>query len=137
MSAESEISSLVKRYIESFNAQDFDTALTCYRLPFTWLFGPRAITAATPEQFFELMKQSWSDLGAKGLSASQLDSTTVRLLSDNAALAGVVVTRRRTDGSAIAKLGATYLVHRGKDGWRLVANATHPLEAIIPPAGSG
>ena len=119
---EEEIRTLIERYIGHFNAQEFEAALTCYRLPFTWLFGEPAATAATPEQFLDMMRRSRADLVAKGLARSELRSVTVRMLSEHVALAGVVVSRLRSDSSELEALGGTYLVHRGKKGWRLVVD---------------
>ena len=134
---EREIRSLIERYIGHFNAQEFEAALSCYRLPFTWLFGEPAATAATPEEFLSMMRRSSSELRAKGLARSVLRSTTVRLLSDHVALAGVVVARLGSDDSELASLGGTYLVHKGKEGWQLVAYGAHAIEAIVPAMSSG
>ena len=132
MSVEQDVTDLVKRYIDAFNAQRFEDAMACYRLPFTWLFGDRAVTAGSADEFLQLMHASWRDLGRKGLAASELVEVTVRPLGDNLALAGVEVARMRQDGTEIARLGGSYLVHLGADGWRLVTYGSHPLSAIVP-----
>lgn len=136
MSAEDSaaVESLIRRYIECFNASDYPAALQCYRLPFTWFFGSRAVSVTTEAEFLETMAKTSAQLREQGLSASTLESVTVRLLGEHLALAGVVVVRREVDGGLIARLGATYLVHKGREGWRLAANGSHPVEAIVPPA---
>lgn len=136
MSAEdtTAIESLVRRYIDCFNASDYPAALACYRLPFTWFFGSRAVSVTTEAEFLETMARTSAQLREQGLSASTLESVTVRLLGEHLALAGVVVVRKDGDGGVIARLGASYLVHKGKDGWRLAANGSHPVDAIVPPA---
>lgn len=128
------IESLVRRYIDCFNAGDYPAALQCYRLPFTWFFGSRAVAVTTEAEFLETMARTSTQLREQGLAASTLESVTVRLLGEHVALAGVVVVRKDGEGGLIARLGATYLVHKGRDGWRLAANGSHPVEAIVPPA---
>ena len=132
MDSTAEITDLVQRYIDDFNARDYPGALGCYHLPFTWLFDDKAVSVTTETEFLTMMEKTREMLDARGLARSELVATTVRMLSDHVALAGVEVVRHQTDGSAGGPIGATYLVHRGKEGWRLVANASHPVEAIVP-----
>lgn len=126
------IEALVARYIDSFNTDDFETALTCYRLPFTWLFGSKAVTVSTPEEFLATMRKTKSALRGDGLSRSRLLGVTVRMLGDHSALAGIEVTRVLEDGSEMHRTGGTYLVHNDGENWRLVANVSHSAQAIVP-----
>lgn len=130
--APQQIEALVARYIDAFNADDFEAAFTCYRMPFTWMFGPKAVSVATREEFLETMRKTKGALRREGLSHSKLLSVTVRMLGQFAALAGVEVTRVLADGSEMQRTGGTYLVHHDGEGWRLVVNTTHPLDAIVP-----
>lgn len=130
------IGALVSRYIDAFNADDFDAALTCYRLPFTWLFGSKAVTVSTPEDFLATMRKTKGALREDGLSKSKLLGVTVRMLGNHSAVAGVEVTRVLEDGSEMQRTGGTYLVHHDGENWRFVANTAHALEALIPAEGA-
>lgn len=132
--APSQIEALVERYFAAFNARDYEAALECYYLPFTWLFGSHAVSVVTREDFLTTMAKTSADLRAKGLANSELHGVTVRMLGEKAALAGIVTSRRDADGNELQHLGASYLVQKGRDGWRLVANVSHPVEAIVPAA---
>jgi ketosteroid isomerase-like protein len=122
---------LIETYLDRFNAADFTAAMACYRLPFTWFFGAREFTVATPEKFVSTMTKMNAKLVTDGLGESVLRGCTVRMLGDSAALAGVKVSRIRPDGTELELTGGTYLVHDRGDGWRLAAFVGHRLDDII------
>ncbi len=132
--AASAIRSLLSRYIELFNAADFETALACYHLPFSWLVGPTVATAFTPEDFVTRMTGMRADLAGQGLERSELVSCTVRMLGAHAALAGVEVARHFAAGRETEVTGGTYIVHNDGSGWRLTSIIGHPIEEIVSRA---
>lgn len=127
-----EVSALFERYIALFNADDFDAAFDCYRLPFTWLYGPKAVTVASRAEFVEMMTATKAALVKKGLGKSRLLGITVRVMEAHVALAGVAVMRQDTDGRDLEEVGGTYMVHDDGTGWRFVGQAAHPVTAIAP-----
>lgn len=132
MESQKEVTALIERYIKLFNERDFEAALDCYHIPFTWLFDDKAVSVGTGDEFLAMMKKTRQMLDDRGLSHSELVSTTVRILSDHVALAGVEVVRHNADGSSDRPIGGTYLVHRSRDGWRLVAHGSHDPVATVP-----
>ena len=127
-----DVRALVERYIDLFNADDFDAAFDCYRMPFTWLFGSRAVTVTSRDEFLAMMTSTKAALVARGLGRSRLLGVTVRMMEDHVALAGTAIMRMRADGSELEELGGTYMVHHDGSKWRLVGQATHPVDAIVP-----
>lgn len=126
------IQGVMARYIDLFNASDFATALEeGYRLPFSWLVGPAIDTVATPEAFVARMSGMRANLGAQGLERSELVSCTVRMLGDNAGLAGVEVARHYKDGRPPEVTGGTYVAHNDGSGWRLTSLIGHPVADIV------
>lgn len=126
------IRALVEHYLDRFNRSDFQGALACYHLPFTWFFGASSFSVATPHEFLATMAKMKGKLVAGGLGRSDLQDLTIRMLGESAALAGVAVSRRRADGSELELTGGSYLVHDQGEGWRLAAFVGHPLEQIVP-----
>jgi ketosteroid isomerase-like protein len=123
---------LIERYIASFNASDFEVAMACYRLPFTWFYGSGAPTVSSRDEFIAIMTKTKKKLVVAGLGQSLLIDCTVRMLGDQAAMAGVTVSRTRFDGSELERTGGSYLVYDKGDGWHLAAFVDHPLDQIIP-----
>lgn len=116
---------LIERYLDRFNEADFEGALACYFLPFTWFFDPVPFTVATAEQFISAMRTSKAKLVETGLGHTQMTGCGVRLLDRHAALAEVSVSRRRVDGSELEPAGGTYLLLDRGDGWRLASFVEH------------
>lgn len=130
--AEAQVEALVRRYIDAFNAGDFEAALACYRLPFTWFFGAKAVTVSSRDEFLSMMAKTKQALVREGLARSELTSTTVRTIGPHIALAGLIVTRVHAGGGEMERMAATYLVHNDGESWRLAANFMHPEAAMIP-----
>lgn len=127
-----QVEALVRRYIDLFNADDFEAAFDCYRMPFTWLIGPRAVTVGSREEFLAICTATKASLVKKGLGSSRLVQLTVRMMDEHVALAGTAVVRTRADGTELKTVGGTYMVHDDGSGWRLVGQGTHSPDAIAP-----
>jgi hypothetical protein len=132
VSGSREVEALLHRYIDLFNAEDFEAAFECYRMPFTWLFGATAVTVTSRDEFLAMMTASKASLRKKGLGKSRLTKVIVRMMDEHVALAGVAVVRVRPDGSELETIGGTYMVHNDGQGWRLVGHGTHSVDAIVP-----
>lgn len=130
--SKADVRSLMARYIDLFNAADFETALReCYNLPFSWMVGPAIDTASTPQEFVTRMSGMRASLADQGLTHSELVSCTVRMLGADAALAGVEVARHYTDGRSPEVSGGTYVAHNDGSGWRLTSLIGHPVGDIV------
>lgn len=118
--------SLIERYLDRFNESDFEAALACYNLPFTWFFDATPFCVTTQEQFVSTMRATKGKLVRDGLDHSSLIDCSVRMVGAHAAFAEVTVSRRRADGSEMEVAGGTYLLHDRGNGWRLAAFVGHP-----------
>lgn len=123
---------LMQRYIDLFNASDFETALSeCYLLPFSWLVGPNISTALSPADFVAHLSTMRAGLADDGLERSELLGCTVRMMGPNVALVGVEVARHYADGREAEVSGGTYVAHGNGENWRLALLIAHPIEDIV------
>ncbi|SKB79615.1 hypothetical protein SAMN06295937_101936 [Sphingopyxis flava] len=130
--AEGEVKSLMSRYIDLFNADDFATAAEeCYNVPFSWLVGPTIDSVTTRQAFVERMSGMRASLAEQGFERSDLVGCTVRMLGADAALAGVEVARHYADKRPPEVTGGTYVAHNDGRGWRLTCLIGHPVSDIV------
>ena len=128
------IDALIDRYNACFNRQDFEGALACYALPFTWIFSKARVSVSDEQQFLDTMRATTGRLRAKGLARSVFAEKHVRLLDAHVAVASTLCIRYRADGTEMERVAGTYFLHENEGGWKLIACAGHPPETMLPSA---
>ena len=116
-SAIDEITRLVSRYAKGFAGDPLAT-IDFYALPMiyvgadaVWVVGSRAQAVAFVEGILERLRPT-------GFSHTTVERCFVKLLHRSVALCGVDGTRRRSDGSPIERIGATYVL-TAHPQWRI------------------
>jgi hypothetical protein len=64
-------------------------------------------------------------LRGKGFGRSELELGYVKSLSSSVALIGGVAVRYKTDGQQMERVGITYVLHKGEDGWKFATVILH------------
>ena len=116
-------------YIDAFRrAVDQQSAAPLrplYHLPVVFATATTVVSirdeAALDRLFLPLLR----DLKAKRYVRSEVPTLTVQPLSPISALVTVEYVRIDADGEAFERARATYMYGRGRDGWRIVAGASH------------
>lgn len=126
-----EVEALLQHYMGLFSSGDFETAAALYHMPFSWVIGPAIATAFTPAEFIEKMTAMRNSLVTNGFLRSELVTCKVRMLGQNAALAGVEVARHYADGRDAEITGGTYIAHHNATTWKLVSIIGHPIAEIV------
>lgn len=126
------VRALIDRYMELFNAADFETAVhECYTLPFSWLLGRAMDTVTDEDAFVKRMAGMRAALAEDGLDRSDLTACSIRMMGNDAALIGVEVARRYHDGRDAEMSAATYVAHHDGAAWRLAMLIAHSADAIV------
>lgn len=126
-----DIRSLVQRYIDVFNAGDFEACAECYRFPLTFITPAGVSVLASREEFLAMWRKTHAALVAQGWARSTLDETHVHLLDANLAFASIQVTRLRGDGSVMEAAGGVYTLRKGREGWKIVANVMQDVGNLL------
>ena len=85
-------------------------------------------TRAVQEAVFSGLLQR---LAQRGYATSVLQHLEVHLLDVDTAIASGVVMRDRPDGSVLETLGATWLLWRTTEGWKIFLSTNHDPEAAV------
>src|ERR1700753_262695 len=108
-SAIDEITRLVGRYAKGF-AEDPLATIDFYALPMIYV-GPDAVAVGgSPAPAGACVGRILERLRPTGFSHTTVERCFVKLLPRSVALCGVDGTRRRSDGSPIERIGATYVM---------------------------
>ena len=116
-SAIDEITRLVSRYAKGF-AEDPLATIDFYALPMIYV-GPDAVSVVRSRaQAVAFVEGILERLRPTGFSHTTVERCFVKLLHRSVALCGVDGTRRRSDGSPIERIGATYVL-TAHPQWRI------------------
>ncbi len=85
-------------------------------------------TRAVQEAVFNGLLQK---LAQRGYATSTLQHMEVHLLDVDTAVASGVVVRDRQDGSLLETVGATYLLWRTTEGWKIFLSANHEPQTAL------
>jgi uncharacterized NTF2-like protein DUF6841 len=129
-SAIDEITRLVTRYAEGF-AGDPHATTEFYTLPMIYV-GPAAVwVIGSREEAIAFVEGIVARLRPTGFSHTTVERCFVRLLHRSVALCSMDGTRRRADGSALERIGATYVLTAHPD-WRIRELIATDLEKVGP-----
>jgi ketosteroid isomerase-like protein len=116
---------------EAFSRGDLSSVVQHCNVPFVVIL-PQEIrvlsTAPDVEKFYSTARQ---DLKDRGYSHSELSEVHIKLLGPTVALVSSLFTRYKTDGSELATLGATYLLRKTDDVWKIMVITVHPAKDVI------
>lgn len=71
------------------------------------------------------------DLKKLGSTYIDYEKIQIKMLTDATALASNVASINKADNSALLKIGATYLIHKTDDGWKIIVRTFHAADNIL------
>ena len=98
---------------------------------FIIMSNSRPARTMTPADFMQQAKEFLGSLKQRGVAKVDWESVNITLLDDNLALASNVALRLKQDGSLYNRVGATYLLKRNDQGWRIAAFAVHDANKSV------
>ena len=116
-SAIDEITRLVSRYAKGF-AEDPLATIDFYALPMIYVGADAVSVVGSRAQAVAFVEGILERLRPTGFSHTTVERCFVKLLHRSVALCGVDGTRRRSDGSPIERIGATYVL-TAHPQWRI------------------
>jgi hypothetical protein len=127
----SDISRWFGQYADAFAScgrGESETAslLTYYGVPLLITTDDGFFALATGAEVVAAVQPQIDGMRAAGYALSEVVSSEVTVLNSRSALYRGTFSRRRSDGSEIGRLTATYLVTVGAAGLRISAIAVHP-----------
>ena len=114
-----EIEKLMGDYVALIGNDDTRLAAAFYEEPAS-IVGPQAflllLTKTDVAKFLDDLLLSARPLG---YAKSKLEYLATRMLNSEMALCSTITARWRADGSELQRVGTTYLLRRGTEGWKI------------------
>jgi hypothetical protein len=117
-------------YYNAFSTLDIQSILPYFHQP-ALLIGPLGVIALpTPAAVVPIFGPVMEDLRQRKYRRSELSLQQFKLLSATSALAVGVAIRYKTDGQELERVGLTYLLHKGSDGWKFAVMVLHDTDKV-------
>ena len=124
------MSQTFKDYVRAFSTADVRSTLRYYHEPLT-LITAEKVVAMTRSQTEAFLTKLFETLKAQGYSGSEIVELHVKPLSATLAVASAAFVRYKTDRQELGRGGATYLLHKTSEGWKIAVLAAHPPDTVL------
>ena len=130
--AKADVRKALEDYVAAFSAGRADViAERSVLAPMLNLGGTAVSTSMTAEDVRRRYDGNLKALAAEKYQRSTVDSATVCLLNDAAAIVSGQFTRYRTDGSVLSKIAATYVFAKSDGQWKITTLIGHGTDRAI------
>ena len=132
MNNEEAVKEVLSDYYNAFSTLDVQSILPYFDQP-ALLIGPLGVIAIpTPAAVVPIFGPVMEDLRQRKYGRSELSLQQFKLLSATSALAVGVAIRHKADGQELERVGITYLLHKGNDGWKFAVMVLHDTDKVAP-----
>ncbi|MBC8281074.1 MAG: nuclear transport factor 2 family protein [Chloroflexi bacterium] len=128
---ELEVDQLFDDYFRDFGNLDLDAIVDYFHLPcmFTTPFGVFVFTTASEVDGF--WRPRFDDLRKQDFGHTERSEASIKVLTDDTAIASSLATRFGKDGKQIERRGAAFTVRKTEAGWKIVALIHHSPDNVI------
>jgi len=129
---EGAVKHVLSAYYKAFSTLTVQSILRFFHQP-ALLIGPSGVIALpTPEAVVPIFGPVMENLRQREYHRSEFSLQQLRLRSATSALATGVAIRYKTDGQEMERVGITYLLHKGDNGWKFAVIALHDTDKVAP-----
>jgi ketosteroid isomerase-like protein len=125
------VTSLLNDYARAFGKLDVQAILPYYHEPSVLITTRGVATMPTHAAMAVAFKPLMDGLRARGYARSEFTTLNVKRLSATTALASGAAVRYKADGQELERLGATYVLHKTENGWKIAVTVGHDVENVI------
>jgi len=99
--------------------------------PFMSIEPARTAVYATRSDYEAWLKPVLGILKERGYSHADWQQVELKLLSKELAIASALIVRYKSDNSEFGRTGATYLMRKVEDRWKIISVTTHDTAAVL------
>ena len=117
-------------YFQVFQTLRPEAVATFYHVPCMALSPQGVVVMTTTEEVRALFRTMRTTLQERRYGRSEYRGLQVKLLSDQTALVSTRVVRYATDGKELEQFGATYILRKTDDGWKIAVITIHDPDRL-------
>jgi len=128
---EQEIDQLFVKYFNDFSNLDLHAIVAYFHRPCTFIVPQGVFVFSSASEVEDFWSPRFDELKAQGFGRTERAEASIKVLSDNAAIASGKAIRYTKDGSELERRGATFALHKTDDGWKIVTLIHHSPDNVI------
>jgi ketosteroid isomerase-like protein len=129
---EDDVKQVLTEYYKAFSTLNVRSILHYFHQP-ALLIGPSGVIALpTSEAVVPIFGPVMESLRQREYGRSEFSLQQLRILSATSALAMGAAIRYKNDGQEMERVGLTYLLHKGDDGWKFAVMTLHDTDKVKP-----
>jgi hypothetical protein len=122
---------MLTEYVGTYASLDAHRVAANFDEPFTHVAGSGSQVLRTHDEAEAWLRPFFVRLKERGYGHSTCMPMAVKALDDGLVVATCRAVRFKSDGSELETVGATYLLRRTAQGWRIAVIASHPATTVL------
>jgi ketosteroid isomerase-like protein len=118
-------------YLAANVALDPKQVVSYYHELFMLVSTGRTTSFATREDLERWVESNQASLRARGYGRGEWPQLQMSLLSSGTAIASVLIVRYKTDGQELERFGATYVLRKVGNGWKVAVLVAHDPSTVL------
>lgn len=129
--AKTAITITLRDYVAAFSSKDMTRILPFFDEPVVLITAGGAKVMPTHAEVDALLTGLLAKLKDRGFDHAEWPQMNVKMLSDNLAICSALVVRYKTGGEEMERFGATFMLRRVGDAWKITMQSVHDAGTVI------
>ena len=128
---EQEIDRLFTGYFSDFSNLDLKAIVSYFHNPCTFIVPQGVLVFSSPSEVEGFWGPRFDDLKAQGFGHTERAEANIKVLTGDTAIANSLAVRYTKDGSELERRGATFVLRKTGDGWKIVTLIHHSPDNVM------
>ena len=128
---EQEIDRLFTGYFSDFSNLDLKAIVSYFHDPCTFIVPQGVLVFSSPSEVEGFWGPRFEDLKAQGFGHTERAEANIKVLTGDTAIANSLAVRYTKDGSELERRGATFVLRKTGDGWKIVTLIHHSPDNVM------
>ncbi|MCH7843164.1 MAG: nuclear transport factor 2 family protein [Chloroflexi bacterium] len=128
---EQEIDRLFTGYFSDFSNLDLKAIVSYFHDPCTFIVPQGVLVFSSASEVEGFWGPRFDDLKAQGFGHTERAEANIKVLTGDTAIANSLAVRYTKDGSELERRGATFVLRKTGDGWKIVTLIHHSPDNVM------